>query len=254
MTAAAATARTPNRAPHIGLVALEARAPWEHAAALAAWPLLGHAPRGDGHPVLVLPGLGAGDATTVLLRRYLARQGFAPQPWMLGLNFGPRDGLLQALRERIAALHREHDRTVSLVGWSLGGVYARELAKLERAHVRCAVSLGSGFTGDLRATHARGFYEFVSGERIGDHALSGQLGVNPPLPTTSIYSRTDGVVAWPCSVLDEGPLAENIEVQSSHTGMGAHPAVLYALADRLAQPEGGWQPFDKSGWRRLVYA
>jgi pimeloyl-ACP methyl ester carboxylesterase len=248
-TAAAA----PVRAPHLGLIALEARAPWEHAAALVAWPLLALAPRGDGHPVLVLPGLGAGDATTALLRRYLAQQGYEAQPWNLGLNFGPREGVLAALRARIGALHAEHGRKVSLVGWSLGGTFARELAKLEAEHVRTAISLGSGFRGNLRATNARALYEFVSGEKVGAHALTHQLAVNPPLPTTSIYSKTDGIVAWPCSVLDEGPLAENIEVRSSHTGMGANPAVLYALADRLAQPEGAWQRFDKSGVRRVVY-
>jgi pimeloyl-ACP methyl ester carboxylesterase len=247
------TTTTATRPPHIGLVALEARAPWEHAAALAAWPLLALAPRGDGHPVLVLPGLGAGDATTALLRRYLAQQGFAAEPWRQGLNFGPRDNLLEKLRQTVETLHEKTGRTVSLVGWSLGGVFARELGKLEADHVRSVVSLGSGFRGNLRATHARAFYEFVSGEKIGDHALSHQLEVDPPVPTTSIYSKTDGIVAWPCSVLDESAQAENIEVRSSHTGMGANPAVLYALADRLAQPEGGWQRFDKSGWKRVVY-
>lgn len=236
------------------LMALEGiAAPWEHASTLALWPLLRLAPRGDGHPVLVLPGLGASDTSTLLLRQYLLEQGYAVHAWQLGANFGPQGGKLQALRRRIVELDAQHGRTVSLIGWSLGGIYARELAKMQPHHVRSVITLGTGFTGNPHATNASRFYELVSGEKIGQSPFHRQLGVNPPLPTTSIWSRTDGVVAWQCSVLDDGPLAENIEVRASHIGMGANPSVLLAIADRLAQPEGQWQAFDKRGLRRLVY-
>ena len=83
--------------------------------------------------------------------------------------------------------------------------------------------------------------------------LMAEIRKPPPVPTTSIYSRTDGIVAWRCSLNDPGPLAENIEVPASHVGMGMNPLALYAVADRLAQPVGRWQPFDVSGPRRLFF-
>src|ERR1700712_5294890 len=216
----ATTAETSTiRKPGAHLIALELlTAPWELAGAVALWPLLRMAPRGDGHPVLVLPGLGAGDSSTGVLRRYLAEQGYAPQAWKLGGNFGPR-GKLETLRQRIVDLDREFGQKVSLVGWSLGGIYARELAKMQPHHVRSVITLGTGFTGNLKATNATRFYELVSGEKVGTTPFHRQLGGNPEVPTTSIYSRTDGIVAWRTSLLEEGPLAENIEVRASHLGM-----------------------------------
>lgn len=249
-----ATSHSTIRPPGWHLMALEGiAAPWEHASALAMWPLLRMAPRGDGHPVLVIPGLGAGDSSTRLLRRYLSAQGHATYAWQLGTNLGPQGGKLEALRERIVELDAQHRRRVSLIGWSLGGIYARELAKMQPHHVRSVITLGTGFTGNLKATNASRFSELVSGEKLGQTPFHRQLGMNPPVPTTSIWSRTDGVVAWQCSVLDEGPLAENIEVRASHIGMAANPSVLLAIVDRLAQPQGQWRAFDKSGLRRLVY-
>ncbi len=235
------------RPPGAHLMALESLALWEHAAGIAAWPLLRLAPRGDGHPVLVLPGLGASDSSTALLRQYLSQQGYVTHGWELGRNLGPQGGKLDAMRRRVVDLKAEHGRRVSIIGWSLGGIYARELAKMEAASVRAVITLGTGFTGNLKATNASSFYEFVSGEKVGTTAFHRQLGVNPDLPTTSIYSRTDGVVAWQCSVLEETATAENIEVRASHIGMGGNPAVLLAVADRLAQPEGEWKRFEKSG-------
>jgi len=93
----------------------------------------------------------------------------------------------------------------------------------------------------------------TSGQRVDDPHVHERLRQAPPVPTTSIYSRTDGVVAWQCSVQEEGPLAENIEVHASHVGMGVNPTVLYAIADRLAQPDGQWQPFERTGLRRFIY-
>ncbi len=144
-------------------------------------------------------------------------------------------------------------RTVSVIGWSLGGLYARELAKHSPEMVRLCISMGSPFTGHPRETNAWRLYEFASGHRIDWHDFHGPLRAAPPVPTTSIWSPTDGVVAWRCSVETRRILAENIVVDSSHLGLGAHPAALYAIADRLAQPEGQWEPFHRDGWRRFVY-
>jgi pimeloyl-ACP methyl ester carboxylesterase len=142
---------------------------------------------------------------------------------------------------------------VSLIGWSLGGIYARELAKLHPALARCVVTLGTPFTGHPKATNAWRIYELLSGSKVGDAALMEQIRTPPPVPTTSIYSRSDGIVSWRCSLNEPGALVENIEVPASHVGMGANPFVLYAVADRLAQPIGRWQPFEVSGARRWFF-
>jgi len=241
------------RAPGLLFQLLEVRAFWEHYAALAmrlGWSM---AAIGDGHPVLVLPGLCTGDASTALLRRFLKSRGYAASGWGQGLNLGLREGVLERAHDRLRQLYAEHGRTVSLIGWSLGGLYARELAKHSPEMVRLCISLGSPFTGHPRETNAWRLYEFASGHRVDWHDFNLPLRWAPPVPTTSIWSPTDGVVAWRCSVEPRPTLAENIVVESSHLGLGAHPAALYALADRLAQPEGHWEPFHRKGWRRLVY-
>ncbi|HEY2927824.1 esterase/lipase family protein, partial [Piscinibacter sp.] len=113
------------KAPNAWLMMLEGRAPWELAATLAAIPWLHRLPAGDGHPVLVFPGLGAHDFTTVPLRRFLVDRGYVPYPWDQGFNFGPRSGVLERCHEQLDAIFQQHQRPVSLVGWSLGGIYAR---------------------------------------------------------------------------------------------------------------------------------
>jgi hypothetical protein len=211
------------------------------------------APSGDGHPVLVLPGLGAGDESTVILRVFLGGLGYAVSPWGQGANFGLRPGVLDGVRDTLQRLHREHGRKVSLIGWSLGGIMARELAKEFPDAVRLVISMGSPFTGHPRDTNAFHLYEWMSGHRIGAPELHEPLRTTPPVPTTSIWSRTDGVVSWHCSVEHGRGQAENIEVDASHFGIGAHPLVLYAVADRLALPEGAWTPFKREGWKKLAY-
>ncbi len=243
-------------APGLVRLALEMRAPWELGVAIAAYPLLRSAAAGDGHPVLVFPGLAAGDMTTVVMRRFLADKGYATYAWEQGLNFGPRPGVLETCVERIRQLRAEHGSRVSLVGWSLGGVYARELAKMLPDDVRVVISLGSPFTGSPKATNAWRVYQLVSGEREIDEERFAALKETPRVPTTSIFSRTDGVVAWQCSLEQETASSENIEVHASHVGMGMNPLALYAIADRLAQPEGGWRRFDHeahTGIKKLLY-
>ncbi|MES2323658.1 MAG: alpha/beta hydrolase [Pseudomonadota bacterium] len=246
----------PETAPGIVRLALEMRAPWELGIALAAYPFMRAAPKGDGHPVLVFPGLAAGDVTTVVIRRFLSDLGYSAHAWEQGLNFGPRPGVLEACVEKILELRKEHGRTVSLVGWSLGGVYARELAKMMPDDVRLVISLGSPFTGNPKATNAWRVYQLVSGEKEIDAERFAALRETPKVPTTSIYSRTDGVVAWQCSVEQETASSENIEVHASHVGMGLNPTALYAIADRLSQHEGDWKRFDHeahSGIKKLLF-
>ena len=241
------------RPPGPLLLALEGRAPWEFGATLASWPMLRRVARGDGHCVVVFPGLGAPDLTTLPLRAFLADRGYDPHGWNLRFNFGPRKGVLERSLEHVRRLRRSSGRKVSLVGWSLGGVFAREIAKLLPQDVRCVVTLGSPFTGHPKANNAWRFYEMVSGHRLDDDVAVARVRETPPVPTTSIFSRTDGIVAWQCCLQPEERRAESIEVQASHLGIGAHPAAWFAVADRLRQPEGRWKRFHREGWRQWVF-
>ena len=250
---AAAEAPADIAAPGALLLALEGRAPWEFAASIAAAPWLRRLPKGDGHRVLVLPGLAANDLTTLPMRTFLKDRGYAALPWEQGLNLGPRAGVLDALRARVRELHGLDGRKVSLLGWSLGGVYARELAKEMPELVRCVITLGSPFAGPPHATNAWWLFARVSGHPEPDAQMQAALRVAPPVPTTSIYSRTDGIVAWQCSLNPPGPLAENVEVHASHIGLGLNPLAMMAIADRLAQDPAHWTPFDTSGLRRFFF-
>lgn len=234
-------------------LALEARAPFEFAAGVAAAPLLLSSPRGDGHPVLVIPGFMASDFSTRPLRRLLAALGHDVHAWGQGRNLGARPGVLERGIELVHTLRARHSRKVSIVGWSLGGLFARELAKRAPDAVRCVVTLGSPFTGPRRATNAARLYDRVNRGQPPGPVRHAELRVPPPVPTTSIYSRSDGIVAWQCSVEQVGPMAENIEVEASHLGLGVNPLVMHALADRLAQAEGAWRPFQRTGLRRLLF-
>jgi pimeloyl-ACP methyl ester carboxylesterase len=260
MTPASATTSSFRAAPHRPvkatgplLMALESRAPLEGLALLAAMPWLSRLPRGDGHPVMVFPGMGANDLTTLPLRRFLRRLGYVTQAWGQGLNFGPRRGVLRRCAADVKALAERHGQAVSLIGWSLGGLYAREMAKELPDHTRCVVTLGTPFAGHPKATNAWRIYELLSGQSAHDPVMHEQLRATPTVPTTSIYSRTDGIVAWQCSLNEPGPTTENIEVHGSHVGMGVNPLALYAVADRLAQPVGAWKAFEMRGLRRLLY-
>ena len=241
------------RPPNAFLMLLEGRAPWELAATVAAMPWLRRLPQGDGHPVLVFPGMAASDFTTAPLRSFLDSLGYVTQSWGQGMNRGPRAGVLKKCAADVRQLAQTHGRTVSLIGWSLGGLYARETAKELPHDTRCVITLGTPFTGHPRATNAWRVFELLSGQSARDPAMTERLRTTPAVPTTSIYSKTDGIVAWKCSINPPGALAENIEVHASHCGMGMNPIALYAIADRLAQPEGRWQAFDPNGARRWFF-
>ncbi len=189
-----------------------------------AAPLIAGAPRGDGHPVLVLPGLGGTDTSTRPLRWFLDRLGYRTYGWGIGRNIGLSRHVSMALDERLAILADEHGRRVSLVGWSLGGVYASALARRAPHRFRTVITLGS--------------------------PLAGQRRVPAGIPTTSVYSRSDGIVPWRESVLPASPLSENIEIRGSHLGLGHNPPVLVVVADRLAQREQAWRPYAAPRWAR----
>lgn len=245
--------------PKPWLLALELRAFWEFGALLPAWPLLARAPRGDGHPVMVFPGLSANDVSTVPLRYYLQSLNYQAWGWEQGFNFGPRAGVLDEAKTNLARAYETAGRKVSLIGWSLGGVYARELAKEMPHMVRGVITLGTPFAASHKATNAWRIYELASGRSIEREAENYDLPAAPPVPTTSIYSRTDGIVAWQGSIQQPSkanPHTENIEVPASHIGLGLNPSTWWSVADRLAQAEGQWQPFarkDRGRVHGLIY-
>jgi pimeloyl-ACP methyl ester carboxylesterase len=232
------------------LLALEGRAGLELASLFTALPLLELAPRGDGHPVLVLPGWLASDFSTGALRWFLRRRGYHAHGWRLGRNHGPMPDLVQGLARRFVEISERHGRRVSLVGWSLGGIYARELARHFPDRVRQVITLASPFRYPEASNAAVLFRRLHAGRpsAYGPNDVRAQLSSSLPVPATSIYSRSDGIVAWRSCIEQEGPGRQNVEVMSSHCGMGHHPVALHVIADRLAQPEDGWRPYVPRFW------
>ncbi|CAD5108435.1 esterase/lipase family protein [Zestomonas carbonaria] len=246
--------RPDERRPSPLLLALESRATLEWAATPLALPwLLRNVPRGDGHAVLVLPGLLAGDSSTVPLRRFLRNRGYQTHGWKLGINRGPLPGVAEKLLASLRELHESSGRKVSIIGWSLGGLYARELARAEPDRVRQVITLGSPLYGAPEtSTNAWEIYRLASRRHVEEKFVRHEEP--PPVPTTSVYSRADGVVGWGGSVEHSGPQTDNIEINcASHMGLGVNPLVWYALGDRLAQPEDAWTQFRPRGLNRLLY-
>ena len=236
----------PLRAPSFHLRVLENLAVVETWAAVPSLPLLACTPRGDGHPVLVLPGFTAADASTWYLRAVLRSKGHAAHGWGLGTNVGPHPRIVRGIERRLLALADRHGRAVSLVGWSLGGVYARELARSHPDRVRGIVTLASPFRlrDDDRSTAQQLYRRLAPRTDPFPGRLAREHDREPlPVPATSIYTRTDGVVRWHACIDAVGPTSENIEVRGTHSGLGVNAAALLAVADRLAQPEGAWRPF-----------
>ena len=243
--------------PSAWLLAMEFRAFWEASTLVPAWPALRRAPAGDGHPVIVFPGLSASDSSTLPLRHYINSLNYNVSGWNQGFNFGARAGVIDTVSRQVKDTFEATGKPVSLIGWSLGGVYAREIAKMMPNMVRSVITLGTPFSGSPKSTNAWRVYELTSGRKIERESTRYDLPGAPPVPTTSLFSRTDGVVAWkasiqkPCKINHQ---TENIEVIASHIGIGMNPSAWWAVADRLSQPAGQWKPFvRKSGLHGMIY-
>lgn len=211
-----------------------------------AAPWLAAAPRGDGHGVLVLPGLLATDMSTALLRRFAQWLGYAVCGWNLGRNVGPTDAVLDELPRALAACADRSGGPVSVVGWSLGGIYGRELARQRPELVREVITLGSPFAiTDPRQSRADGSYQrrshlHATGARLPSREQMAQpIGV----PSTAVFSRLDGIVSWRACIEPESALHQNVEVRCGHLGFGVDPPTLWLIADRLAAPAGRREPF-----------
>ncbi len=232
------------------------RAAGELAASMAVAPLLAVERRGDGHPVLVLPGMLGGDLSTVLLRRYLRWLGYSVSGWELGTNVGPTEAVVRGLRDRVARASDESGRKVSLVGWSLGGLYAYELARRAPGSVRQVVTLGSPVRVAGRGGRtASQLLDNLSHLHMVPAAVPRPWTEAGPLtvPATAVYTRSDGVVSWKSCLLPAGRRRENVEVRGSHSGLAHNPTVLHLLADRLGAAEGEWRAFRPGPLVRHLY-
>jgi pimeloyl-ACP methyl ester carboxylesterase len=236
------------RAPEMWIQMMESGAWMELSALMASWPVLRMLGRGDRHPVMVMPGFLGGDLSTLGLR-------FLTHGWGRGDNLGPTPEVVAAIEKRLTDVYSRHERKISLVGWSAGGMYARKLARQHPEMVRSVVTLASPLqmTFDDRSTLSfltdllrPGFDPDFLGKP--EHEL-GPL----PVPATSIYTRTDGVARWYACLDVVDDQHENVEILGSHVGQGFNPSSLYVLADRLAQPEDDWRPFHPPAWLRGFY-
>ena len=223
----------------------------EASSLISTIPLLNTLPKGDGHPVYVLPGFMADSQSTGMLRRWLERMGYGAISWGLGRNLGPRGDLQRRMVEAVEQVADHYGQPVSLIGQSLGGVFAREIAKAVPDHVRQVVTLAAPFgqtSGEGTSPAVMRLFELASGQNASDmRSAMGDLPSPPPVPSTSIFSKTDGIANWKTCIEQDSDQTENIEVVGSHCGMGFNPAVYYVIADRLAQPRGEWRKFDHKG-------
>lgn len=247
------------QSPSLLLALLEApRAITEASTLIPARALLQRLPPGDGHAVMALPGFLASDRSTRVLRNFFAVWGYEAYRWGQGRNLGlSREiDIEHLLDQRLRRLFTRSGGKVSLVGWSLGGLFALEMARRNPQWVRSVICLGSPF-GNPRATNAWWLHQLLSGIDIDDVAIRDRVkGLRDPLPgvpVTAIYSKSDAIVSADIAKLPPGEQVENIGIRTSHIGMGFNPAVLFAIADRLRQREGEWSPFYISRARRLFY-
>jgi pimeloyl-ACP methyl ester carboxylesterase len=227
----------------------EGRAVYDIASMVPFLALKRFIPQGDGHPVLVFPGFLASSRSTGPLRRFLADLGYRAHRWKLGHNKGYSFKLHYGMRDRVTELVERYGERISLVGWSLGGVYAREIAREMPDIVRQVISMGSPFRGHPSCSNVQRIFNLFSEVSYSDipEDFLQHMAVAPPVPTTALYTRGDGIVAWQSTVeITERPDVENIHVGGAHLGLGFNPRALFAIADRLALPEGEWRPFRPS--------
>ncbi|HSW14864.1 MAG TPA: alpha/beta fold hydrolase [Solimonas sp.] len=193
-------------------------------------------PRGAG-PVLVIPGFGASDWHTQPLRGALRKLGYSAHGWGAGRNVGMRRGLKEQLAATLQELHDRHGQKVALIGWSLGGVFAREMARHQPQLVRRVFTLGSPFNGHPNANNLVKLFALMNPKMRGAPDMEGfrRRITAPPVPCTAIHSKSDGIVAWRCSVEETAANTENVEVRGSHFGLPMNPQVLRVIAERLSQ-------------------
>ncbi len=231
------------RPPLVGAIVDPIRASGEFATSLGLLPFRSRLPAGSGGPVLVLPGLMATDRSTAPMRSVIRRLGYDVSGWQLGRNVGPTERVTQEMPTLLRRLADRSERKVRLVGWSLGGVYARHLAARLPDLVESVVTLGTPVRSAVtEASNAHAIFRLLAPVHTPGHPLLDE-GTPLEVPVTAVHTRTDGIVHWETCVIEDAANAENLRVAGSHTGLGFNPAAVYIVADRLAQGDGDWEPF-----------
>lgn len=195
---------------------------------------LARQPRGDQRAVVVLPGFGAGDLSTAPIRQYLRSIGYDARGWGLGQNTGNVASFVRTMIDLVAAVSAEQQRPVPLIGWSLGGVIVREVARERPDIVEQVITLGSPIVGGPKYTRVGQVYEARGADLDAIERVVASRNARPiRVPITVIYSKTDAVVAWQACIDHLNPQAEHVEVRTTHLGLGIHHDVFAEVAQRL---------------------
>lgn len=219
-------------------------------------------PHGNGEPVLFIPGFLTGDAAMGVMHGAAETLGYKAVKWECGVNWGASTQRMKALKERFERIARDHpNQKIAIVGWSLGGIYARELARTYPRHVSCAITLGTPFGAgqheDKVSAALKVMYQRINPDSLllTDDEMKRQGLIPPQVPTTSIFSKKDAIVDWNVSLNPPTPLSENIEITDagsrgqaiSHTSLVTSHAVISIMADRLhaAYSDEPWAPFKR---------
>ena len=229
------------------------RATGELATSIGLLPFSRLLPPGDGHPVLVLPGFMAADGSTVALRQFLKSLDYEAHGWGLGRNIGPTERVLNEMPDLLDSIAEESGEAVSIIGWSLGGIYGRHLAARTPELVRLLITLGAPVRSEVHdSSNASPLFQALHAIHVPGHPMLD--GGHPlPVPVTAVHTRSDGILHWETCLIEDAPNAENLRVRGSHTGLGFNPAVAYLIADRLAQPPDEWHPFSAPGpYRHII--
>lgn len=223
------------KAPPFLALAGESLTPFEFARLIAAWPSLARQQRGNGEPVIVLPGLGASNISTVIMRGYLSWLGYSTQGWDVGRNHGNVRELLPLVADQVRQVHALNGSKVNVIGWSLGGVIAREVARDYPDSVRQVVTMGSPIVGGPKYTS---FARIYRGADVDMDAVEARIAAREcrpiSVPVTSIYSKRDGIVGWQASIDKHNAQVDHLEVGATHLGLGISPDVFKILAKKLA--------------------
>lgn len=223
-------------APSFGLLLKESRVLAEMSRYYMSKGQLNDCAEGQGQPLMLIPGFGGSDKHMKPLKLALKSLGFAPHGWGQGYNWGMRPQVRDGLAQRLQLLQERYSQKVALVGWSLGGVFAREIARHQPEYVSMVFTMGSPINGHPNANNVARIFNLVNprNKADGDMDAFQRRRIPPPVPCVAMHSKTDGIVAWQCAREVAAPNTENVEVKGSHFGLPCNPQVVKLIAERLS--------------------
>ena len=196
--------------------------------------------KGDKHPVLVVPGLMCTDFSTILLRKFINKLGYTAYGWELGRNLGDLKDLndIRKLQNRVADIRQKHNGKITLVGWSMGGIYTRELAKMNPELFHQVITIGAPFADAYAPNNVEWFYKLIKNPADVSSAWREQMPIPAPIMTTAMYSKQDGLVPWEaCKEIMQDDLHQHIEVSGSHWGLVTNAEVFAIVAKQIPYSE-----------------